>query len=147
MGCALRSRCRVLSHPTRFPPMIARPTEPVTLGTWLEAGGTLKITCNDKDGTASVKVAPLKLLPHGIYTVRGLWQNTTPELLFVPFGVLSNTILPNRKGKATFQCETDFCPFDLAPDSSSLIFISIAYHVDTAAYGAVSVELFTTGFF
>jgi hypothetical protein len=53
-------------------------------------------------------------------------------------------IVADRHGDAEFCREVDFCPLDLAPDGSSLQFLSLVYHGDGVTYGAVSSEPFTT---
>ena len=123
-----------------FPPTKSGSNESITLGDWLDVRGRMRIKCRS-NGTASVRIRFRNLIPHGIYTMWGLWATTPPgapgaTLVPLPFGGVPNAFVPDRKGRAAFRRELAFCPLDTTPDGSQLLFISTAYHSDGSLYGA-----------
>ncbi len=127
-----------------MPPTIARPTDPITAGTWLAAGGDLTITCNDQTNTGTVSATFHDLIQNGVYTLWGAWADPTGVVLVVPFGGLPNTVVAGQTGAAGIHRVVDFCPLDLAPDGSQLQYVSLAFHGDTVTYGSVPSEPFAT---
>ena len=130
--------------PNPLPPTITEPTGPITLGTWLAADGELEVVCDDVTNTATIAIGMGNLVPHGVYTVWGHWVDPGANQLQVPLGGLPNTVVADVDGNAELCREVAFCPLDLAPDSSQLQYVSIAFHGDGVTYGAVPYEAFTT---
>ncbi len=130
--------------PNPLPPTISRPTHPITAGNWLAAGGDMTITCDDVENTGTVSATFHNLIPNGVYTLWGAWADATGVVLVVPFGGLPNTVVASQTGAASIHRLLDFCPLDFAPDGSKLQYVSLAYHGDTATYGAVPSEPFAT---
>jgi hypothetical protein len=130
--------------PNPLPPTITQPTDLITLGTWLAAAGDLEIVCDDAEGSASIAAKMSNLIPHGVYTMWGQWVDPGDGLLTVPIGGLPNTIVADAAGDAEFCREVEFCPLDLAPNSSELQFLSAIFMGSTETFGAVPYEPFAT---
>ncbi len=130
--------------PNPLPPTITRPTHPISTGNWLAAAGDMTITCDDVTNIGTVSATFHNLIPNGVYTLWGAWADPTGAVIVVPFGGLPNTVVAGQTGAAGIHRLLDFCALDFAPDGSKLQYVSLAYHGDTATYGAVPSEPFAT---
>ncbi|MBW2399910.1 MAG: hypothetical protein JRG80_11640 [Deltaproteobacteria bacterium] len=132
--------------PNPLPPTITQPTDAVLLGNWLAADGDLEIICDDINGTASIAARMSGLIPHRVYTMWGTWADAVGELVTTPIGGLPNVLVADRLGNAEFCRAVQFCPLDLAPDSSELQYLSAVYMGAAGqTYGSEPYEAFTTG--
>lgn len=126
--------------PNPLPPTHAEPRPPITLESWLEAKGRLKIVCEDDD-EAVLKLSAKNLIPHGVYSVWGVWRDfAATELLTAPLGGLPNLLVADKRGKAKYQRELRFCPMGLAPDGSSLMYVRLIWHADGGGSGSTPAD-------
>lgn len=124
-----------------LPPTKSNPNGPITLGQWLSARGVMHLRCR-ANGTAKVRIELSNLIPHGIYTMWGVWNTTPPgapnaQIVPVPLGGIPNAVVPNVRGRASFVRELASCPKDVTEDGSQMMFATLAYHSDANMSGAV----------
>lgn len=122
------------------------PNEDITLGDWMRVRGTMKIKCFD-DGTSTISIKARELVPNGLYTLWGVFERDfsgdgnidgmAPSAL----GGVPNAIVPDARGKGRIMRHLSFCPMN----ESTLKIVTLAYHSDGNAYGAMS-ELGLAGF-
>lgn len=122
-----------------LPPTRSLPNDPITLGDWFKARGTLKITCRN-DGSSDVKAKFDNLIPNGVYTMFGIWKTALPgttQIAFLPvaLGGFPNVVAVDAEGAGSFERHMDYCPKDPTPDGSVLMFVDLAYHADGAPHG------------
>lgn len=114
------------------------PSRETTLGEWLKARGTLHIKCRS-NGTAYIQVNAWGLIPHGVYTLWGVFSRDfsgdgnidgmAPSAL----GGVPNLAVASAAGLASISRELNFCP----TEEESLKTVAMAYHSDGNVYGAV----------
>jgi|GEM_PF-1218718 len=123
-----------------FPVVQALNSDPITLGDWQNARGSLSYHCRN-DGTARVVVRMSNLIPNGVYSMWGVWKTPLPIGIFVDlpvaFGGLPNAIVPDSRGNATYVRTVSFCPSEETEDGSQLLWVAAAYHSDGNLYGGV----------
>ena len=125
--------------PNPLPPTHAEPRQPITLESWLGAKGRLKIVCEDEE--AVLKLNAKNLIPQGLYSVWGVWRDfAATDLLTAPLGGLPNLLVADKRGKAKYQRELRFCPMDLAPDGSSLMYVRLIWHADGGGSGTTPAD-------
>jgi hypothetical protein len=130
--------------PNPLPPTIADPAPRITLSSWLEASGRLKIVCK-APGEGQIKITLKKLVPNGLYSVWGVWRDfIASELLTVPFGGFPNVLAANARGKGTYARNLQYCPLNLTPDGSTLMHARVIYHADGSIPGTVPAQPFLT---
>ncbi len=121
--------------PNPFPPTRLDPSPPITLGDWIGATGDLEIVCDTTEGVATIAARMQGLIPDGLYTVWGQWADPLPDVVIAPFGGIPNTIVADENGNAEFCRQVQFCPLDLAPDSSELQIVSVMYMANGMNFG------------
>lgn len=121
-----------------LPPTRSNPDNAITLGQWLKVKGTLTIKCR-ANGKRTVEGRFTRLIPHGIYTMWGVWTTTPPgpPIVAVPLGGIPNALVPDRRGNALFFRELASCPMGETEDGSVMLFITLAYHSDSELNGAL----------
>lgn len=114
--------------------------EPITLGDWFVADGTMVIKCDDHGNRVRIRVRGL--LPHRLYTIWTLWFTPGPQpaIFPQPLGGVPNAYVTDNRGRATYERELNFCPPTVAEtgiDGSILISIDTHLHSDHTAYGGI----------
>jgi len=127
--------------PNPFPQTLGAIADDLTLQDWLSADGDMQIRCN-RGRSTEISASYRNLIPNGMYSVWGIWITTppgeqAPTLAAIPFGGVPNAMVASERGRARFSREMNFCPFDIAPDGSTLLYVATAYHSDNAMYGGV----------
>jgi len=127
--------------PNPFPQTLGALADDLTLQDWLSADGNMNILCK-RGGTTQIRASYRNLIPNGMYSVWGIWITTppgalAPTLAAIPLGGVPNAMVASERGRARFSRQMNFCPFDIAPDGSTLLYIATAYHSDNAMYGGV----------
>jgi hypothetical protein len=113
---------------------------PITLGQWLEAGGTLKIRCTD-DGRAEVDLHLYDLIPNGLYTVwAGLGAVTGANP--IALGGIPNVFVADEEGDGRFSRTINFCPMDLRPGEAPLTFVEVVFSENNSLTGAAPELIF-----
>lgn len=125
----------------------AEPAEPITLGQWLSANGSLTIDCSGEHATVKLRVR--NLIPNRIYSLWATLQlpqevegkpgqfSTT-----LPIGGTPNIFVTDGGGDAVFERKIKFCPFKTQPSLGSLpvypvLNMGVVYHADHETYGAI----------
>lgn len=126
--------------PNPLPPFQTEPSTPITLESWLEATGRLKIVCEDA-GTAELTINAKKLVPHGLYSAWGVWRDfAATGLLTAPLGGMPNLVVADHRGRAKLQRVGLFCPLELTSDGSSLIYVRLIWHADGGGSGSTPAD-------
>ena len=129
-----------------YEPSRSLPNDPVTLDSWLDSKGRVKVVCQE-DGTAKIDFAFSGLIESGVYTAWGIFTRDTDgngmddQLLAIPLGGVPNVFVAGRHGKAGFSRKLGFCP----TEEATLRLVDIAYHADGNIYGG-AVDLYLRGF-
>lgn len=127
--------------PNPFPATKSSPGDPITLGAWRQATGSMEIMC-PAAASPSVNFRFADLVANGIYSVWAVWKTTPPGapgpgLIPLPLGGVPNIFVADKQGNGAFERDLAVCPLDLTPDGSQFLFVSVAYHSDGGLYGAV----------
>lgn len=115
--------------------------DPITLGDWFKASGSMVIQCRD-DGSARLHIQLRDLIPNRAYTVWAMWHLSIDRIFPQPFGGVPNGYITDSKGNADFRRELNFCPMEAARDGiegSRLLSIITHLHLDHILYGGVPV--------
>ena len=114
----------------------ALPNNPITLGQWLRARGTLKISCY-ADGTALAELRLSNLIRHGIYTQWTIYladrngDGQSDAVRPFAFGGIPNVLIPDEHGRAESVRKLGYCPLT----DQKLLLIDIVYHSDASTHG------------
>lgn len=112
------------------------PNDTITIDSWGKAKGAMRVKCL-RDGTATVKMRFWNLIPNALFTV---WQtHGTPDggLGATPLGGAPNVLVPDTKGKATFERTLNSCPFTTQEGTNPVLLYEIAFHSDALVYGGL----------
>lgn len=110
------------------------PNKPVTLRRWLQARGIAHVRCLT-DGTAWIRFDFERLLPHGLYTISGIFLDPAFGPIPMPLGGVPNAVVADRRGDVKLVTRRlNFCPTD---PEAALVLIHVEYHSDGNTYGAV----------
>jgi len=127
--------------PNPFPQTLGALSDDLDLHDWLSADGNMSISCRGESGT-EIRASYRNLIPDGMYSVWGIWITTppgaqAPTIAAIPFGGVPNAMVATERGSGSFTRRMNFCPFDIAPDGSTLLYVATAYHSDNAMYAGV----------
>jgi len=122
-----------------FPPTKNQPDNPITVGDWLKAQGKMTIWCYP-NGYSKVKAKFRHLVPNSVYSLVATWLTippgeTLPTFASIAFGGVPNVLSSNSRGNAVFVRELSYCPMDVAPDGSVIMFANLGYHADGMPHG------------
>ncbi len=127
-------------------PSQAEPMDQVTLKDWLSAKGKARISCTDEGNSISIKAR--HLLPNRLYTIWGVFETADGRFNAVTIGGTPNAVSTDKKGRAKFERELGFCPFERTESGARLLAIDVVYHSDHQVYGTVpsfTAKSFITG--
>jgi len=99
---------------------------PITLGDWIEGGGSKLILKTLDNGMSHVKIKIRGLLPNSLY---GIWQFNLMPGAPGPFGGIPNVFITDHKGNASMQRTL---PFNMQEVVRQL---AVVYHSDHRIYG------------
>jgi len=116
---------------------IAAPNDPITLGDWKKAKGKAILKCQGTN-RGSVKMTFDGLVPNRIYTAWGGIISAERGLIEEPLGGAPSAFVSDKKGKAKFERELNFCPLDFSEEANAyLAWIMVVIHTDHMVYGGV----------
>lgn len=126
----------------------AEPSDALTLGRWMAAGGLAKITC--RGDMATVDLSLNRLTPNRMYSVwatLGLPRDGSASTFFpIPLGGAPNILITDVQGDAEYRRKINFCPLDTRSTNRPLLTINVQYHANHQNYGAVPEPAFIDGY-
>ncbi len=139
-GVRLLGQLTTESFQGPFPVYSSAPQEHVTLGKWAEARGKMRYQCN-ADGTAYLDASFDNLIANGLYSLWGIWRTPTPDGgvadVPAPFGGIPNAVSADGNGRARLSRTLPHCPSVPTANDSLVLWVTLAYHSDSALYGGV----------
>ncbi len=114
---------------------------PTTLGDWMEAKGTARLTCK-RNGTAKFSARFHNLIPNGVYTMWEIWSTENnlgdTAIAAVPLGGVPNVLAADPHGRAKYSRILSGCPkTEILQNGDVMRFIDVVYHSDGNVSGGV----------
>ena len=93
-----------------------------------------------KNGDSDVEVLFSDLIPNELFGLYGVWSTKDPgthqtTFTAVAFGGFPSYVVSSADGKAIFKRKLNYCPKNVTPDGSILMFISVAFHFNGISNG------------
>lgn len=119
----------------------ADPVNPITVGQWMQAGGSARIVC-EGNHRSSLRLLMRDLIANRMYAVwatLGPSRSGTGEVFpSIPVGGTPNIFVTDKDGAATYERSMQFCPLRPETTDRPMLVINVQYHSNHQNYGGIN---------